>query len=42
MSKALQHLSTATTGRFYARIRAERAWKDLERVWETPVVRIDS
>jgi len=37
VSKALRHSSTATTERFYARIRTERAWDDLERVWETPV-----
>jgi integrase len=39
VSKALRHSSTATTERFYARIRTERAWDDLERVWETPIVR---
>jgi len=42
VSKALRHSSTATTERFYARIRTERAWDDLERVWETPVVRVNS
>src|SRR5947208_7446372 len=34
VSKALRHSSTATTERFYARIRTERAWDDLERLWE--------
>jgi integrase len=35
VSKALRHSSTATTERFYARIRTERAWLELERVWES-------
>ena len=35
VSKALRHSSTATTERFYARIRSERAWLELERVWES-------
>lgn len=42
VSKALRHSSTATTERFYARIRTERAWDDLERVWEAPVLRVNS
>ena len=40
VSKALRHSSTATTERFYARIRTEKAWNDLERLWETPDIRI--
>ncbi len=42
VSKALRHSSTATTERFYARIRTERAWDDLERVWEAPVLQVNS
>lgn len=42
LSKDLRHSSTATTERFYARIRTERAWDDLERLWEAPTVRVNS
>jgi len=42
VSKALRHSSTATTERFYARIRTERAWDDLERAWEAPLVKVNS
>ena len=42
VSKALRHSSTATTERFYARIRTERAWDDLERLWEAPTVQVNS
>jgi integrase/recombinase XerD len=42
VSRALRHSSTATTERFYARIRTERAWDELERIWEAPVVRVNS
>jgi len=42
VSKALRHSSTATTERFYARIRTERAWDDLEHLWEAPVVKVNS
>jgi len=42
VSRALRHSSTATTERFDARIRTERAWDDLERLWEAPAVRVNS
>lgn len=38
VSKALRHTTVATTEKFYARIRSNRAWDALERAWETPQV----
>ncbi len=38
VSKALRHTTVATTEKFYARIRSNRAWDALERAWETPRV----
>ena len=38
VSKALRHSSTATTERFYARIKTEDAWNILQKAWESPVV----
>ncbi len=39
VSRAMRHGSTKTTERFYARIRAEDAFRELERAFETPEVR---
>ena len=36
VSKALRHKSVLTTEAFYARIRAEDAWDQLEEAWEKP------
>ena len=41
VSKALRHRSTKTTEAYYARIRAEDAFADLERAFERPVVRVE-
>ncbi len=36
--RAMRHGSTKTTERFYARIRADDAFRELERVFENPAV----
>lgn len=41
VSRALRHGSTKTTERFYARIRSEDAFRELERAFETPEVRAE-
>ena len=41
VSRAMRHKSTKTTEAFYARIRSENAFVDLERAFERPVVRLD-
>lgn len=39
VSRALRHSSTATTEKFYARIRSRAAWDVLERAWDAPLNR---
>ncbi len=41
VSAALRHKTVATTERFYARVRTERAWDALEELWCRPRVMIE-
>ena len=41
VSRAMRHRSTKTTEAFYARIRADDAFREIERAFEKPVVRIE-
>lgn len=40
VSRALRHSSTRTTEAYYARLRADDAFRELERAFERPVVRV--
>lgn len=41
VSKGLRHSSTRTTEAYYARIRADDAFRELERAFERPLVRVE-
>lgn len=41
VSKALRHKTTKTTEAYYARIRADDAFADLERAFERPIVKVE-
>jgi integrase len=41
VSRAMRHASTLTTERYYARLRASDAFREIERAFEKPFVRVD-
>lgn len=41
VSRAMRHASTLTTERYYARLRANDAFREIERAFEKPIVRVD-
>ena len=40
VSRALRHMSTDTTEAFYARIRADDAFRDIDRAFDLPEIRV--